>query len=134
MYSRSYIEKTSQKRIPDGYDGIAIREDEADEKLDTGSPNTENPTMQDSPTLNPWEEDALDKGEKKEESVGAFSFLGTPLGSLFGSVKLPFLGSLKMPKIGTEEILILVAAAYLFFSKDGDKECALILILILFVT
>ena len=134
MYSRSYIGQPASARIPDGYDGVAIREPETGEKLDTGEAIAENSAKQDSPALNPWEEKSPEKAEGKEESVGAFSFLGGSLGNLFNGVKLPFLGSLKMPKIGTEEILILVAAAYLLFSKDGDKECAVILILLLFVT
>ena len=134
MYSRSYIGQPASARIPDGYDGVAIREPETSEKLDTGGANTENFANQESPTLNPWEEKTPEKREEKEESVGAFSFLGGSLGGLFNGAKLPFLGSLKMPKIGTEEILILAAAAYLLFSKDGDRECAIILILLLFVT
>ena len=35
--------------------------------------------------------------------------------------------------IGTEEILIIATAAFLFFSKGGDRECALILLLLLFI-
>ena len=34
---------------------------------------------------------------------------------------------------GTEEILILGIAAFLLFSKGGDKECAIILLLSLFL-
>ncbi len=37
-------------------------------------------------------------------------------------------------KLGTEEILIIAVAAFLFFSKDGDKECALILLMLLFIS
>lgn len=36
-------------------------------------------------------------------------------------------------KIGTEELLILALAAFLFFSRDGDRECALMLLALLFV-
>lgn len=36
-------------------------------------------------------------------------------------------------KIGTEELLIIALALFLFLSKDGDKECAIILFLLLFV-
>ena len=35
---------------------------------------------------------------------------------------------------GTEEILILGIAAFLLFSKGGDKECAIILLLSLFLS
>ena len=36
-------------------------------------------------------------------------------------------------KIGSEELLIAALALFLFLSKDGDKECAIILFLLLFV-
>ncbi len=134
MYSRSYIGTEAVGAVPEGYDGVAIREPEIHEKLDTGTPNTENHTAEPPPILNPWEEEKREKVETKDESVGAFSLLGGSLGNLFGGVRLPFLSSIKIPKIGTEEILILAVAAYLLFSKDGDKECAIILLLLLFVT
>jgi hypothetical protein len=35
---------------------------------------------------------------------------------------------------GTEEILILGIAAFLLFSKGGDKECAIILLLSIFLS
>lgn len=38
-----------------------------------------------------------------------------------------------LPSLGTEEIILLCAAALLFFSKDGDRECALIILLLLFI-
>ena len=134
MYSRSYIGAKAPNGIPEGYDGIALKETEMLEKLDTGTANDEIHTSTDAPSLNPWEAEKAQKNEEKDESVGAFSLFGSSFGNVFGGLKLPFLGSLKMPKIGTEEILILIAAAYLLFSKDGDKECAIILILLLFVT
>ena len=36
-------------------------------------------------------------------------------------------------KLGTEELLIIALALFLFLSKDGDKECAIILFLLLFI-
>ena len=116
MYSRSYI-GTPAQNIPEGYDGVAMREPEMQEKLDTGAPNEETNSASNTPTLNPWEAEGTQNPEEKQESVSAFSPLGSSLGSLFGGIKLPFLSSIKMPKIGTEEILILIAAAYLLFSK-----------------
>lgn len=133
MYSRSYIGK-GDVAVPDGYDGIALKDIETAEKLDTAGINEEKSALKDAPTLNPWEAESRENCEEKEESVGAFSLFGSSLGNIFGGAKLPLIGSIKMPKIGTEEILILAAAAYLLFSKDGDKECAIILILLLFVT
>ena len=53
-------------------------------------------------------------------------FLEGMLGSL--NIKLPAL-----EKIGFEEILIIAIAAFLFFSANGDKECALILLALLLI-
>ena len=133
MYSRSYIGNPPAK-IPENYDGIAMSEPEIREKADTYSETNDSQRKADTPALNPWESESSEKEEPRTESVGAFSSLGGTLGGVLGGIKLPFFGEIKMPKIGTEEILILIAAAYLFFSKDGDKECAIILILLLFVT
>ena len=55
------------------------------------------------------------------------------LSGIFGDGGLLGGLNLKMPKIGTEEILILATAAFLFFSKDGDKESAIILLLLLLI-
>ncbi len=38
-----------------------------------------------------------------------------------------------LPSLGAEEIILLCAAALLFFSKEGDRECALIILLLLFI-
>ncbi len=138
MYSRSYAVRDGVPGVPDGYDGIAMREPEIDEKLDTGAAIMDEAPPTEPVAVNPWERSGEPQGPQKEEekeSESVFSLFGKgSLGNVFGGIKLPFIGSIKMPKIGTEELLILAAAAYLFFSKDGDKECAIILILLLFVT
>ena len=114
MYSRSfYGESEATARPPENYSGTAFTEE---------------------------------KGEdvQKEKVDQASAVLSEKKGGIFSSLLSGFsprifesggaLGSLKIPKIGTEELLILAAAAYLFFSKDGDKECAIILFLLIFVT
>ena len=40
---------------------------------------------------------------------------------------------LRLPKLGTEEILIIGLALFLFLSRDGDKECAILLALLLLI-
>ena len=67
--------------------------------------------------------------EPKEEPAQTASAI-----PLLGGLNLPFLEGLKMPKIGTEELLIIAVAGFLLFSKNGDKECALILLFLLFVS
>ncbi len=116
MYSRSYYnEENESQRPPENYNGTVFIEKESAAPIE--EPSTES-----------------SKVMAEGKSGGGF-FRGLPR-----SIPLPaFLGrlglsSLSMPEIGTEEILIIAAAAYLFFSKDGDKECAIILLLLLFVS
>ena len=52
---------------------------------------------------------------------------GLPLFSGLGA--LPF----KLPSLSFEDLLILAVAAFLFFSKSGDKECAIMLAVLLFI-
>ena len=133
MYSRSYIGNDAPVTVPEGYDGIAMKDSPTN--VSDGYQETKSTGVSEkAPQLNPWEADRPTKPEEKEESVGAFSAPGSSLGTLLSGLKLPIVGALKLPRIGTEEILILAAAAYLLFSKGGDKECALMLIILLFVT
>ena len=110
MYSRSFYPEAEEKTmLPENYDGTAFQppsegEDSAECSL---SPKPSEAVA----------EAGLFKG-------GSLSLLS----GLFGG-----LPSIKMPKIGTEEIIILTVAALLFFNKDGDKECAILLLVLLFI-
>ena len=107
MYSRSYYPGEENRQIiPEGYDGTAFQEVAQADVAD---------------------EPHQDKTEVEQAS-------STPLLSgLFGNISLPFLDGIRMPKIGTEELLILAVAGFLLFSKNGDRECALILLFLLFI-
>ncbi len=113
MYSRSYYPEDNQlPTLPDNYDGIAFA-DQMDGIMTDNEPTSA-------------------QSQAREETVptsGGLSFLSGILGKggLFG-----FEG-IKMPKIGTEEILIIATAVFLLFSKNGDRECALILLFLLFI-
>jgi hypothetical protein len=61
--------------------------------------------------------------EKPKEGTG---FLQNILGNI--NIRMP-----SLDKIGFEEILIIAIAAFLFFSADGDRECALILLALLLI-
>ena len=124
MYSRSYYPEGSGKvTLPDNYDGTAFMERES------APPQEETAEV----SFIEGGYDTVDKRPDEEESVltgiGRVPFLS----GIFG--KGGILGglNLKMPRIGTEEILILATAAFLFFSRDGDKESALILLLLLLI-
>ena len=67
-----------------------------------------------------------------EESCEGSKFSGLFSKKLFDFGSLPLFKNGKI-KFGSEEILIIALAALLFFSKEGDRECALILLLTLFL-
>ncbi len=115
MYTRSYYPEVQEKiTLPDNYDGTAFTDQpkEDAEIIETAT---------------------LPQDDKEEESI-LTSITRLPFlsgifgkGGLFGDV------GLSMPKLGTEEILIIATAAFLFFSKNGDKESALILLFLLLI-
>ncbi len=81
---------------------------------------------------NAFKDEIEEKEDKNEESVSAGSFLDKLLPSSLGKL---FSGNpLKSFRLGWEELLILGVAALLFFSRNGDKECALMLLLLVFIT
>lgn len=105
MYTRSYPEE-DKIAIPEGYGGNAFREDiqEKEERREDG----------------------------RDDSVSVGSFLDKLLPSSLGNL---FSGNLfKNFRLGWEELLILGVAALLFFSREGDKECALMLLLLIFIS
>lgn len=128
MYSRSYYPESQERiNLPGNYDGTAFME------------RQEEPSS-DSPKEVLFTENEQSEGEQQvfrhTDDRGSFlSDLGRSplLSGIFGKDGLLGGLGLSMPSIGTEEILIIATAAFLFFSKSGDRECALILLLLLFI-
>ena len=107
MYARNYYpDEIQHPPLPDNYDGTAFTE--------PVPPLTEGSTISDKEDRTPVSASPL-------------------LGGLFSKFPMPFLDGITMPKIGTEELLIIAVAAFLIFSKNGDIECALILLFLLFI-
>ncbi len=111
MYSRTFLKNDEMLPVPEGYGGTAL----------TGDVHTEN--------------------EEAEEEVKEVS--ASPReGGIFSRI-LPYLGGFFKKdggcsplgdfRIGREEILIIATAAFLFFSEDGDRECAILLLILLFI-
>ena len=125
MYSRSYYDKAEEFALPANYDGTAFVEDKKNEENSTRPPSEC--------------QNELKRAEQAEAQcsaseavsfpgLGALSRLGGGLfGGLFGK------GGLKLPKLGAEEILIIATALFLLFSKDGDIECSILLLLLLLI-
>ena len=110
---RPYL-KDEEARIPENYSGTSIKEE----------PNEE---RESEPTgANPWEKISESESEI-EASKDVKRFFPPGLGKLFSRGGIKAL----LPSIGTEEILIIALAAFLFLSRDGDKECAVMLLILL---
>ena len=145
MYSRNQP-SDGKIVIPENYDGTAFSEKKAPEPpkepaernikvLGTPSGEVKMSPSSIGTEVPPAEEEASAPVKEERESVltGLFGRLPT-LTSIFKGGS-GFLDSLpiKMPKIGSEEILILGIAFFLLFSKNGDKECAIMLLLLIFI-
>ncbi len=105
MYTRSYSEEMKMP-LPDGYGGTMLSKDE--EPAQKSEPEVVEASANPSGLL----------------SRLIPSGLGKILpGTLFGGFKL-----------GGEELLIGAVALFMLFSSGGDKECAIMLLLLLFIT
>ena len=107
MYTRSYND-ADPCRLPEGYGGTLLDEGGAvceEDRQETETAATAAATV---------------------PIFGWLSGIGSGLSGLFGTR-----GGLKL---GTEELLLIGVALFLLFSKDGDKECAIIFLLALFIT
>ena len=82
----------------------------------------------------PCESEGQSDGEDGSRIASASILDGIPiLKSLQGVRTLSVFKDIFPKKIGSEEILIAATALFLLFSKSGDKECAIMLIFLLFV-
>lgn len=119
-YSRSYQTLDDEAiKIPEGYDGNAFRQESEPIEEAKGATAKDN---------NPAEPVGAFGGGMGD---GLFSLFDKfPVGKIFSGLggSLP---KLRMPEIHGEEILIIALAAFLFFSKSGDKESAFMLLLLL---
>ena len=122
MYTRSYFSEDEAVRLPEKYDGTVFKENA--EALSEPECKISEETV------------GTAVGEKSEESVFSRLFERLPFGSLFKKGKGAFpikLDKCRIESFGTEELLIIAIALYLFFSKDGDKECAIMLAILVFI-
>ena len=134
MYTRPYDDNAGII-IPESYSGTALREEPPISETHETEQASATPRPDASGGRNPWEKDTTvhnDSPMKNDKAVPTGSFLSNlPFGNLLGGIfKNERFG---LQKIGTEEILIIATAAFLLFSKDGDKECAIMLLLLLFL-
>jgi len=133
MYTRSFYKEDNGISLPDGYDGNAFSAGEEVRDAPSAVAATAEPKV--SPRDIPPEEECFTEvNEKEVEEAGFFSSIFSKFQGkrLFDKGGLGFLNLDKF-KLGTEEILLIALALFLLFSKDGDKECAIILLCLIFV-
>ena len=132
MYMRSYYDSDGERHsLPEqGYDGTALREKPPKESFihtETKSEEIKR-EVKISPVINKSEE--KETAEASVPQGGGGFRLPSFIKSLFSGGSLPF----HLPKnLGFEELLLIGIALYLFLSKSGDKECAVLLALLLFI-
>ena len=137
MYTRNYYSENEKISVPENYDGNAFNE-----KKETRESKAEQapPVKEELPPLRaPWDMSKYDDRSVAEEAMAIprshEGFLGELMGKMtFGSLfRKGDLFKNAFSDFGTEELLIIGVAFFLLFSKNGDKECAFILLFLLFV-
>lgn len=124
MYTRSYNDNIGEIIIPEKYGGTSfVQNGAAEEKAEMREDGR-----------NPWEKDEIHSAAK-EQSEETVSTSTSPLRSGIGGILSGLFktDTFTLPKIGKEEVLIIATAVFLLFSKEGDKECAIMLLLLLFL-
>lgn len=141
MYTRTYQSEEGKITVPENYDGNAFREERECESLTSSDISTAQFTEAEAKTDNI--EERLSKSVETAAECKAAPAKKAADGGIFASIfksgrastffdSLPFIKNGRF-EIGTEEILIAAVALFLLFSKSGDKECAIMLLLLLFV-
>jgi len=131
MYARSYTADESTIRIPDGYDGTALIERCADDGCERAENGTKASAAEPQDSAQVFFRKDDDECDKTQHEGGAKSFFDKIFSS-FLPIK-SFSPKSIFEKIGLEELLIIGVALFLFFSKESDKECAIMLLVLLFI-
>ena len=123
MYTRTYSDDHHGILIPDSYGGTAFTDGLK------GEPS-------------PPDESDLQTCQDEAQGTSAAPSTATKVSASAEESKSHFLSflpnifnfsNLSLQNLGKEEILIIAAAIFLFLSKEGDKELAIMLILLLFL-
>ena len=138
MYSRGFGAPTDVK-IPEKYDGTALMDISCETEPEPRSTPVFSDTVKRDIKVSPidkakdnCENEATEPNDdEKTAAAGIFSRIPLRLISKIIPGELNF--KTFIPKMELEELIILGLAVFLFFSKSGDKECALILLALIFI-
>lgn len=117
MYTGNYYPTDKEIRVPLDYSGSTFEDERVSDERQSSEHHSD-----------ATETSAAPKGAGIFESLASIF----PLGRMMPEGVRNAL-HLENFKIGTEELLIIALAVFLFLSKEGDKECAIILFLLLFI-
>ena len=130
MYTRTYNDDRRDILIPESYGGTTLFDNAKTSEVDNSggertSANTKNPwdESEDIHTSSTVNTDSSDSTETFLSKIPRPSFLS----HIFKNDKL------SLQNLGKEEILIIATAALLFFTKNGDKELAIMMLILLFL-
>ena len=130
MYTRAYTKEKDGLKLPDNYSGTAFmpksepstsepvytepekREIKISQKFDNHEQRTE-PETKEEPTFS------------KIDQAGKFSFLSKRLRQISKDYHLP--------KLDFEDLLLIAIAAFIFLSQSEDIECAIMLLILVFI-
>ena len=123
MYTRTYSDDHHGILIPDSYGGTTFTDGVKFEK-----------TPPDEKASGAWEEEGEAASKAPDEAKEASLPADESKSHLFSFLPNIFnFSNFSLQNLGKEEILIIAAAFFLFLSKEGDKELAIMLILLLFL-
>ena len=130
MYSQNFAHGDAELSIPKNYDGTAFFDEGVKIHSDDPKDNNHRKGAKDFCDDHSYTEaeETLGKESGFLSSFGISKLISSLIPKNLFSVN-PFHDG-----IGIEELLILGIAAFLLFSSSGDKECAIMLLALLFVT
>ena len=136
MYSRGLGPIKQDCTIPEKYDGTALLDlpvGEADAQCGTAPKfiDAQKKEIKISPTT-PHEQIA-DESYREDKSEAASATPTISSRWLSGIFADGFSFGNVLQRIELEDLIIIGLAAFLFFSKSGDKECALMLLALIFI-
>ena len=126
MYSGNYPKDETNIRIPENYNGTSLFDTLSD--VSHKSENTASDSLPPPKDISDTEQVFGYKDRDTDCGGGSDGFLGGILDRFLGKNF-----KVAIPKFEAEELLILGLAIFLFFSKNGDKECAIMLLILIFI-
>lgn len=140
MYARTKYPQADEVQIPTNYAGTALREAPTEKEAEPSDYIGHDASAEATATEQPPHAEAASAGVQHRPSLLSRLFRGGTLSLSPLLDTLPFLRRGERGEretcaetlaFGTEELWLLLLAAFLFFSEDGDRGCALILVALL---